>query len=364
LTVRHHALAPSRFSTVVFGGLQSGPVFLDVTFRLVRAPYFIPGTMRVRYAIGLIRPLRVLRPVMIEVHAEPLIALWLQRRFPAIPVALVLHDDPTLSGLTRTPGRRARLLRRVARVLTVSEWLRDRLLDGIEHPTTEPIVVPPCVEIAVPPGSDYDLDGYMPPEPEGATPRAQGRPGVVLFAGRLTAEKGADLFVAACTRALAFLPGWRAEIVGAAEHQPRCPETPFVRMLRAVAEPAGISMIGYRDHPDAMAAMARAAIVVVPSRTPEPSGRVALEAMANGAAVICAPTGALPEIAGDVATYVDPTQTAELADAILALGGDPRRLAAQGDSGRRRAAAFEHSRIGQWMETVRARIVADGPPGL
>ena len=83
-------------------------------------------------------------------------------------------------------------------------------------------------------------------------------------------------------------------------------------------------MMGYRDHPDVMAAMARAAVVVIPGEMDEPGGRVAVEAMANGAVVICSSRGALPEVCGDAAVYVDTADPAALAGAITALGQDPR----------------------------------------
>jgi glycosyltransferase involved in cell wall biosynthesis len=133
-------------------------------------------------------------------------------------------------------------------------------------------------------------------------------------------------------------------------------------MLQATAEPAGISMMGYRDHPDVMAAMARAAIVVIPSRVPEPSGRLVLEAMANGAAVICSPGGALAEIGGDAAIYADPAKPAEIAEIIRVLGADPRRLARLGEAGRQRAAEFDLPKIGRMMDQLRAQIIAEGAP--
>jgi len=111
--------------------------------------------------------------------------------------------------------------------------------------------------------------------------------------------------------------------------------------------------------------MARAAIVVIPSRVPEPSGRTALEAMANGAVVICcpgvAPGGALAEVCGDAAIFAD---FAGLATAIRALGGDPRRLAAIGEAGRQRAAQFDLPKIGRLVDTVRAQVIAEGSPRL
>jgi UDP-glucose:(glucosyl)LPS alpha-1,2-glucosyltransferase len=357
LTVRQHALATSGYRTVVFGGRQSGPVFLDVTFRLVKPPIYVPGPFRARYALGLLYPLRMLRPVLIEVHADPLIALWLQRSFPTVPVVLFLHDEPAASRLSRTPGRRTQLFNRLSRIVFVSQWLRDRYLERIDPPARAPVVVPPCVEVMNLPPSVAGLDAA-------GIPLAKRRTRLVLFVGRLVSEKGADLFVNACISALASLPGWRAEIIGAAEHTVKSAETQFVQLLQATAEPASIAMMGYRDHPDVMAAMARAAIVVLPGRMPESSGRVVLEAMANGAAVICSPGGASPEIGGEAAIYIDPGQPAALAAAIRALGGDPRRLAALGEAGRLRAAEFDGPKIGRLVDTLRAQIIAEGPPRL
>jgi UDP-glucose:(glucosyl)LPS alpha-1,2-glucosyltransferase len=356
LTVRQHSLATTGHRTVVYGGRQTGPVFLDVTFRLVKSPFYAPAPLRTRYVLGLLRPLRMLRPVLIEVHADPLIALWLQRMFPTVPVVLVLHDEPEASRLTRTPSRRGRLFNRLARIVTVSGWLRDQYLDGVNPPPARPpIVVPPSVDVANLPQSVNGLD-------TAGIPVARRRTRLVLFVGRLIPEKGPDQFIAACTTALPSLPGWRAEIIGAAEHMAKSPETTFVRLLQATAEPAGVAMMGYRDHPDVMAAMARAAIVVIPGGEPDPSGRVALEAMANGAAVICTAGGSLPEICGDAAIYVDPAQPGALADAIRALGGDPPRLAALGEAGRLRATQFDQPKIGRLMDAARARIIAEGPP--
>jgi UDP-glucose:(glucosyl)LPS alpha-1,2-glucosyltransferase len=357
LTVRQHSLATTGHRTAVYGGRQSGPVFLDVTFRLVKPPLLAPVIGRARYTMGLLLQLRRLRPVLIEVHADPRIALWLQHVFPTVPVVLILHDVPGANRLTRLPAPRARLFSRLARVVMVSEWLRDRYLEGIAPPERMPVVVPPAVDLNSLPQSVNGLESV-------GIAQAKRRTRVVLFVGRLIADKGVDQFIAACTTALPSLPGWRAEIIGAAEHTVKSPETTFVRMIRATAEPASISLMGYRDHPDVMAAMARAAIVVVPSRTPEPTGRVVLEAMGNGAAVICSPDGAFAEIGGDIVIYADPGRPDEIAAAIVALGGDPKRLAALGEAGRKRAAQFDQPKIGRLVDNLRAQIIAEGAPRL
>ncbi len=357
LTVRHHALATDRARTVVFGTRQFGPVFGDVDFRLAHVLAFIPGPVLIRYTIGLLYALRRLRPSIVEVHGAPLIALWLQRLFPTVPVVLFLHDLPDAHRLTRLPAQRATLLARTAKIVTQSDWLRDRFMTGVDAPARRPVVIPPCVDLASLPVSGLGLDATD-------LPMARRRTRLVLFAGRLIPEKGPSEFVSACIAALPRLPGWRAEIVGAPEHAVKSPETAFSQLIAAIAEPASIALMGYRDHPDLMAAMARAAIVAIPTRAPEPTARVALEAMANGAAVICPREGAFPEIVGEAAVYADPADPATFSDAIRLLGSDPRRLARLGEAGRAQAARFDLPRIGEQLDRMRADVLAAGPPRL
>ena len=87
--------------------------------------------------------------------------------------------------------------------------------------------------------------------------------------------------------------------------------------------------------------MARAALVVVPSRWPEPFGLTALEAMASGAALICSPRGNLPELVRDAAVLVDPDDVGALADAIAMLARDGPWRAALGAAGLERARTFD-----------------------
>ena len=111
--------------------------------------------------------------------------------------------------------------------------------------------------------------------------------------------------------------------------------------VQRTAEAAGVRMLGHRPHAEVLAAMARAAMVVVPSRWPEPFGLSALEAMASGAALICSPRGNLPDLVRNAAILVDPDDPVALAEAITALAGDEARRAALGDAGLARARTFD-----------------------
>ena len=326
------------FDTIVFGGAQDGPIFPYIAFQAVSPSLWALGNTNVRYAAAVAKVLKTLSPALIEVHNRPEIALALARRLPSIPVTLILNNDPQGMRDAVTPAQRTEMLRRLARVITSSAYLRQRLLEGVSAPAKSPEILLNCLDLS-----------ELPP------PRKRER--LILFAGRVVADKGPDSFVAACAAALPHLPGWVAEIIGADRFNIDSPDTAFVQMIRASAEGAHVRMLGYRDHPEVLTAMSRAAIVVVPSRWAEPFGLVALEAMASGAALICSPRGGLPEVAGDAAIYADPDQPAEIAAAIRALATDGPRRAALADAGRQRATQFDVPVIAARLADLRHHVL-------
>jgi UDP-glucose:(glucosyl)LPS alpha-1,2-glucosyltransferase len=338
-----HRLAAAAGHSVVIGAEPGGKPFPDVPFRPVAPGFSLLLGRNRAYAAEAARMARGIAPDLIEVHNRPEIALVVARLCAGRPVVLFLHNDPQGMRFARTRRQRRALVARLPRIVTVSEYLRARLLDGVDPP-------PGRVPVVLPNG--LDLATLPPPVP------AAEREPVILFAGRVVADKGADAFVAACARTLPGLPGWRAEMIGADRFSPDSPETPFLRNLRPEAEAAGIAMPGYRPHEEVLAAMARAAIVVMPSRWPEPFGLTALEAMASGAALICSARGALPEVAGQAALYADPDNTEELAHSIALLARDPGRRAALAAAGQERAQRFDIRHSAATLAALRREILA------
>jgi UDP-glucose:(glucosyl)LPS alpha-1,2-glucosyltransferase len=336
--VRLLATAPG-FRSLVIGGLQPGPPFPDPPFLAVRPRRWWPGNVNIRYGAALAGRLAASRPALIEVHNRPELALWLTRRFPDRPVVLFFHNDPQGMRRARTPADRTRLLHVLARVVTVSDYLRRRLLDGVPAPARPPAVLP----------NPIDLAALPPPTP---------RDNAVLFVGRIVPDKGPDTFVAACAAALPHLPHWRADMIGADRFRADSPDTAFSRLTRAAAQQAGVRALGFVDRDTVLMAMARAAIVVVPSRWHEPFGLVALEAMASGAALICADRGGLREVAGDAAIYVEPDDPAALAAAIRALADDPDRRTALAQAGRDRARQFAAPVIAARVAALRRDVLS------
>ena len=334
---RNFALASAAFHTVVIGRPQNGPTFDGIRFEPVQR-LCLPVSAAWRYAAGAARRIAALRPAMIEVHNRPEIARRLARRFPEAKVALFLHNDPQGMRGFRGADARQRLLRALAAIYPVSGFIRARLLHGIADPAANVLDHRNCLDLAA-----------LPP------PRASER--LILFAGRVVADKGADLFVEACARALPALPGWRAELIGADRFADGGRDTRFIHDLRPRAAAAGVALAGYRPPEAVRHAMAGAAIVVVPSRWDEPFGMVALEAMAAGSALICSRRGGLPEMAGSAARYLDRPDPDLLAGLITALARDPEERSRLGALGRERAAHFGLAPVGADLDRHRRRLL-------
>ncbi len=329
-----HRLARAGAGGLVLGLPLRGAPFADVPFRAVAPGWGL--TRAARYVRGLAGVVAEVRPRLIEVHNRPEIALGLAR--PGRRVSLILNNDPQAMRGAGSARQRSELLRRLALVMTSSDWLRRRLLEGVRVPHRNPVVLPNCIDVP---------------------PRAGGvRENLILFAGRVVRDKGADSFVEACGRALPHLPGWRAEMIGADRFRPDSPDTEFQRALRPRAEAAGVAMRGHLPNDAVLAAMQLAAIVVAPSRWEEPFGLVALEAMACGAALVCSRRGGLPEVAGETALYADPDRPEDLAAAIVRLARDVGLRATLAAAARLRSEGFGAPAAAARLLALRAGILA------
>ncbi len=328
----------ARPDELVIGRRIAEAPFDDQRYLPVPPGGWRPGRAASRYAAGVAALLRRQPVRLIEVHNRPDVAAALARRFPHTPMLLVLHNDPRTMRLARTPRSREALARAMG-IATVSADLRERYLAGTAG--LDVAVLPNCLDLAA-----------LPP----ACPAAEREP-TILFAGRLVADKGADSFVAACALALPALSGWRALMIGADRFRPGIDETPFLAALRPTAARAGVELAGYRPHAAVLAAMARAAIVVVPSRWPEPFGLTALEAMASGAALVCSGRGGLGALVREAAAIVDPDRPAEIAATLRRLAADPLERTRLSAAGRMRAATYDLPAARARLDALRDRLI-------
>lgn len=153
----------------------------------------------------------------------------------------------------------------------------------------------------------------------------------LLCVGRLIPVKGHLVLLRALAQARTQIPELVLDLAGLGPLEPAL--RAYVRELRLTDAVRFLNFVS-----PVQRAIEDAAIVVVPSLG-EGFGMVALEAMERARPVIASDVGGLPEIVEDgISGLVVPAGDAEaLADAIVALAGDPDRAAAMGRAGRARA---------------------------
>jgi alpha-1,3-rhamnosyl/mannosyltransferase len=112
-----------------------------------------------------------------------------------------------------------------------------------------------------------------------------------------------------------------------------------------------IVLLGHVEETDLPAIYAAAAVFCFPSLY-EGFGLPALEAMACGTPVVCSNTSSLPEVVGEAAVTVEPTDPRALADAVSGLLTDETRRHALSAAGLARARTFT------WQRTARLTLNA------
>jgi len=148
--------------------------------------------------------------------------------------------------------------------------------------------------------------------PDKAVQRETGR---LLFAGRLSPQKGCDIALHALRELLPAFPGLRLHVAGAGSW-----EQSYRNLARRFGLGDQVRWLGWLD-PDALREeYRRCSAFLMPSRF-EPFGLSALEAMACGAPVVASRVGGLPEFITDGASglLVPPGDSDGLAQAMRRL---------------------------------------------
>lgn len=201
------------------------------------------------------------------------------------------------------------LYSRYRQILAVSEGVRTALCEWLPELSRKVEVVPNTVD-----GAEFEAS------PEGVARLREElgidlREQVVLYAGRLIPEKGADILLAAAARlAGPGLPPVRLLLAGEGPLRPEL-EARGQRLPRAVRT----SFLGNRA--DIPLLLGLADLVVLPSRW-EGLPMILLEAMAAGKAILAAEVGGIPEairhgVNGWLAPPEDPAALAEGLDCLL-----------------------------------------------
>ncbi len=271
-------------------------------------------------------------------------------RCGSLPLLLTIHDLRDLEpGCGGSAARRlyARFLlgpalRRVARVIAVSETTRTRLVERLCVPPERVAVVPNAPDPAVARVEDAAALATF-------HRRFALRGRFVLALGHVEPRKNLGVLVEAVRLLRRRAQFADVQVVLAGRGAPRQARALLRQAERE--EPVPLVLTGPLDEDERSAALSAAACLAVPSLD-EGFGLVPLEAMRARCPVVAARRGALEEVVGDAALLFDARDAAELArslERVLADQSEARRLV---ERGVRRAAEFDWSRSAAALRAV------------
>ena len=258
-------------------------------------------------------------------------------RIVAMYDAIAFRFPDAYPWLNRALHRRfvPRTLRNVDGVMTLSDSARNDLQQVLNLPPPDIFVVPGGVSDRFRP-----VDGAT---IEQALRRYRLRRPYVLTLGARQMRKNLARALAAFARSGMPRLGFRLVIAG-----PMMWGSPDLRkLIHQLDLQDVVDEAGYIAEADLPALYGGATVLFFPSLY-EGFGLPVLEAMACGTPVICSNTSSLPEVAGDAALMVDPTDIDALAEALGQVLTDPslhRRLRSKG---------VERARHYSWERTARA----------
>jgi glycosyltransferase involved in cell wall biosynthesis len=298
-----------------------------------------------------LRARRVPRPsnVRLRLLAEPFgprsadLFHGLNQRLPHIPLRQAIatfHDLFVMTGEYSTAEFRARFTAqaraaaaRAEVVIAVSEFTRQQVISllGVD-PARVHVVHHGIRRLAIPAGLPST------------------REKIILNVGAIQTRKNIVRLVEAFET---LDPSWQLVLAGSNGYGA---EAILERIANSKARDR-IRVTGYVSPEELGAWYGRAAIFAFPSLD-EGFGMPVLEAMAAGVPVITSNSSALPEVAGDAALLVNPTDTGALTDALRALTGNVDLQQEYAERGLARAQRFtwENAVVQTWHVYQRALL--------
>jgi glycosyltransferase involved in cell wall biosynthesis len=285
------------------------------------------------------------------VHCPSFVAPWGIK----VPFVVTVHDaapkhfpaDHPLEWRVYVKSVMPRRLRRAARVITGTEFGRREVIDAFG--------LDPDRVTAVPYGLDSRFLNYRPET--GST--SNGAP-TLLFPGAPIGRKNLDPVLRSMAAATQHSALGRAvlEISGASEAGfPK-----YSKLVHELGLHARVRWLGQAPTNEMAALYARSSAIVYPSLY-EGFGFPPLEAMAVGTPVVASDRGSLPEVLGDAALMVDPTNEGALADALEAVLTQPELRGRLRSAGERQAKKYTWARCAErTIEVYREALAAPADP--
>ncbi len=214
---------------------------------------------------------------LIEIHNRPYLVNKITRG-NKFPVSLFFHNDPQKMNGSKSVKDRENILENCVAIFCVSEFIKNKFLQGINGDIKKIHVLYNGVE--------RKLVRFPIKNKE------------VLFVGRLVPEKGVHFYVEALKLIANKHSEWRFGLIGSFRlgdsENKNLYANDVIKNFKSIGSQA--KFFGFRDNKFVQEKMKSASIIVIPSLWQEPFGLVAAEAMSNGICIIASKVGGIPEI--------------------------------------------------------------------
>ena len=245
------------------------------------------------------------------------------------------------------------LFRRSARIVAVSRFVADFLVEALGISPSRIVVIPNGVDPRFRPLDERAAVAALPAALRHRT--------FLLAVGNVVPVKNHLTAVAAFRAVVERFPDLRLVICGRADH-------PYSARVKAAVVDGGLAdrvhFLGFVDSDALVALYNRAALLLLPSLT-EGFGLSVLEAMACGTPVIASATGASAEVGADaVALIDDPMNVQAWSSMTEQLLSAPRRRQEMSAAGRLHAARFTWEAAAQAVLDVYDEVLGERRPAV
>ncbi len=290
---------------------------------------------------------RVVRKKRFDVYHETAFTPAMVKNIPQV---FTLHDLSLKKCRSMHPRERVwfsdlffdRRIKHASHIITVSEYIRSEIVEELHVPAHKVTAIHEAPDPFFYPRGEEKID---------ATLSNLGLPGdYLLFVGTLEPRKNISLLIKALAELEKDIPivlaGWKG-----------WGEKPWREKAREAGLDKQIYAPGYIDE-ESLACLYSGALALVYPSLYEGFGLPVLEAMSCGCPVICSNVASLPEVAGDAALLIDPSDAEDLANAMDMLVGDSLLRSELIKKGLQRAEFFNWQKTAEQTLEV-FRVVAD-----
>ena len=243
------------------------------------------------------------QPDWVEVHGRCQVAAYIAKKRPDLKVILILHNDPREMKGAKTVEERRFLAQHLSGVFAVSSYLMSCFKNGLSKDDLKNLTMQ-----ITPHGVDPVKDSEK---------VIADKKNTIVITGRMVPEKGMLEAAKALAAVLPNYPEWSARFIGAKAFA-NANASPYEQEIANTLAPLSdqACSLGFVPLEIVRKEQIEAAIAITPSVWQEPAGRVVLEALSSGCALITTRRGGIPEYAEGRSIILDDVTPQTIANAL------------------------------------------------